>query len=175
MTLEQRMEKAKKLTFVSVLSDGTEVGTWGSKDDFYRIKLTQSKDCPSTKLLNKKEIAFENIDVECIQFGTNCNCEGNSCQTICYHAMGALMFILGNRGQEIEFCRDEFIATGTVERDDWDRSINNSHFALISSKPQRRGSMWAVIRDKVRVVDHGDMGQRINSMRGNEAEEEGID
>ncbi len=172
MTLEERVEKAKKLTFVSVFSDGIEVGTWGSEDNFYRVKLTKRTE--GTKHINQRQVTVENINVNCCQFDKDCNCKGNCTRTICYHAMGALMFILDSRNQEIEFCRDEFIATATVERDEWDRTKNNSHFALIQSK-QGRGSIWAVIRDKVKVVDHGDMENRISSLRGIEEEEEKID
>ncbi len=86
------------------------------------------------------------------------------------------MFELDNRGQEIVFCKDREVAEGMIEHSKWDRGVNIFHFALVSSyRDQSGGSMWAVIRDKARVVNHGDMSQRVNSMRGNETEEEEID
>jgi hypothetical protein len=180
MSLEQRVEKAKKLTFVTIPNTPTATfGTWGSKDDFYRVQLTRpEKPHRVTIHLNRRQVTLENILVECLQdkglFNEACDCQGNSKHTICYHSLGALMFAFDQRGQEIEFCRDEFVARGTVSRDEWDRAKNNSHFALIQSK-QGRGSMWAVIRDKGKVVNHGEMEQRVQSMRGDEVEEEGID
>ncbi len=173
MILEERIKKAKQLNFRTILSSGTEVGTWGSKDNFYRISLTKRTE-RTIQLSQHHVTVVENIQVECIQHGKDCNCQGNSHRSICYHAMGALMFVLNNRGQEIEFCRDQFVAQSKVEQSEWDRNVNNYHFASINSK-SGRGWMWAVIRDKMKVVDHGDMENRISSMRGNEIEEEGID
>ncbi len=179
MSLEEKVKRAKKLTFVTIPNTPTAtVGTWGSKDNFYRIRLTQPLEPRQTTIfLNRRYYALDNIIAECIQdhsiYKKNCDCPGNSKRTICYHAMGALMFILNDLGQEIEFCRDEIVAQGKVEYSKWDKNVNTYHFALIKSKQGGR-SMWAVIRDKVKVVDHGNMKQRINSMRGNEAEEEGI-
>lgn len=181
MSLEQRVERAKELTIVEIPNTPTATfGVWGSKDNFYRVTLTRPiKPRQPTILLNRRQIHLENILVECTQdgnlFGTPCNCKGNSkCNTICYHSIGVLFQAFDEQGMEIEFCRDEIIARGKVERNEWDRTKNNSHFALVQSK-QSHGSMWAVIRDKVKIVDHGSMEKRVNSMRGNETEEEGID
>ncbi len=182
MSLEERVDKARKLTLVNIPNAPTTiVGTWGSKDDFYRVELTQPlKPYQITKFLNGRYITLDNIIVECVQNHSiynekNCNCPGNSERTVCYHSMGALMFILDQRGQEIEFCKDEFVARGAVEHSEWDRNVNNYHFAMIQSKTGHKPSMWAVIRDKMPVLDHGDMAERVNSIRGSEAEEEGID
>ncbi len=172
MSLQERVEKAKKLTFTPILSDKPEVGTWGSEDNFYRVEVTKSTE--QAIMITGHQIKVENINIRCCQFDGKYDCKGNCKHTICYHAMGALIFILDQRGQEIDFCRDEFVARGTVQRDEWDRTKNNSHFAFIQSK-QGRGSIWAVIRDKMASVNHGDMDQRVNSMRGEEEEEEGID
>ncbi len=178
MNLEQRISKAKELTFVTIPNCETTVaGTWGSKGDFYHVGIVQPREI-RTLTINQKHIRLDKFNVTCVQsgnlFGKDCNCESNSSHTLCYHSMGAMIFELGKRGQEIVFCKDREVAQGMIEHSEWDRGVNTFHFALVSSyRDQAGGSMWAVIRDEMKIVDHGNFQERINLMRGEE--EEGID
>ncbi len=172
MSLEQRVKKAKELTVVELPNTPTATfGIWDSKDDFYRVIITRPiQPHQPTITINHRQIRLEKILVECTKTykASQAFCYHN---IICHHGMGALFEAFDKQGMEIEFCRDQVVARGRIGRDEWDRTKNSSHLAFIKTK-QGSGEVWAVIRDKMKVVDHGDMRQRVNLMRGNELEEE---
>jgi hypothetical protein len=168
--LAKRVQKSKSLKFNRF---GAQLG-YGTlthnESRHYQVYLTKARE---TSPVGNGSITHDTLTAKCIhcnnphqdsngKWQVTSDCPGNSHHTVCYHSLGAIRHHLSLHDSVIAFCENIFDAIKL-------RKPGQTLVKIVSG--QGKGVLWGVVTVNKEVT----LEERVNLLRGTEAEQNGID
>jgi hypothetical protein len=167
--LSNRVQKSKALKFNRF---GPDLGYGTLTHDglkHYQVYLVKARE---VSIFGNERISHDTITVKCVhcnnphqdtngKWKMTSNCPGNSRHTICYHSLGAIRHHLGSKNATIAFCESIFDAI---------KLRHNGQTLVKVVSGQGTGILWGVVTTQAQTQE-----ERVNLLRGTEAEQNGID
>lgn len=159
--LRNRIAKARKLNFTPLSGRKGEAFTRGSEMTKYHVMVAKSQ---VTTSVGSEKLVTHLFACRCKEDEIK-DCKGNGNGTVCYHCLGWVRDVLSKSNLQIAFHADILSAIAGL-------NFGGQLVKIVSA--QGNGVVWGVLSRK-KVVAQMTNEQRINVLRGNKEEQEGID